>query len=200
MTWTAIVPLKAAAERKTRLAPVLGPEERIALCDRMARTVIDALAQASDVGRIFVLSPDAVSAPGTSWIWDRGTGLNDELARTREALGGPTLVIHADLPFLSAADVTALLKAAGDEGVALAPDRRGEGTNAIALAEARPFRFAFGASSFRAHRAQGSCTAVQRPGLALDIDVPEDLRLAQTLAGTGWRDRTGLERAALASG
>ena len=200
MSWSAIVPLKAAIDRKTRLAPVLGPDERIALSQAMARTVIAALAQASGVDRILVLSPEAVSAPGVAWIEDRGTGLNGELARTRDFLGGPTLVIHADLPFLAGADVTAMLGAAGDQGVALARDRRGEGTNAIAIADARPFRFAFGAWSFRAHSAQGPCVTVQRPGLALDIDVPEDLRLAQTLAGADWRDRVGAERAGLASG
>lgn len=185
VSWSAIVPLKAAIDRKTRLAPVLGPDERISLSHYMARTVIAALAQSSGVDRIIVLSPAPVSAPGATWIKDRGTGFNGELARTRDFLGGPTLVIHADLPFLSGADVTTLLEAAGDQGMALAPDRRREGTNAIALADARPFRFAFGPGSFRAHCVQGPCAAVERPGLALDIDVPEDLRLAQTLAGAG---------------
>jgi 2-phospho-L-lactate guanylyltransferase len=65
-------------------------------------------------------------------------------------------------------------------GLALAPDRLVSGTNAIAIADGRAFDFAFGADSFRLHRerAGSGWRLVAAPGLAIDIDTPEDLGLA----------------------
>lgn len=179
MSWTAVVPLKTAADRKTRLSPSLDLAERIRLSDRMARQVVAALTSVPAFGRVLLLSPVPPEALDAEWMPDEGRGLNAELARVRAGLGGAMLVVHADLPLLSSDDVAALLAAAEAAGVAVAPDRHGEGTNAIALADARPFRFAFGPGSFRAHSAEAGGAIVRRPGLALDIDSPEDLQAAR---------------------
>lgn len=125
--------------------------------------------------RPFVLAP--VAWPGRGWEPDRGTGLNAELDRVRAARGAASLlVIHADLPRLSGEDVRALLAAAEMHGAAIAPDRAGVGTNAIALARGVPLPFAFGADSFARHEAAlPGAAAVRRDGLARDVDTPEDL-------------------------
>ena len=180
MSWTAVVPLKTAADRKTRLSPSLDLAERIRLSNRMARQVVATLKETEEVGRVLLLSPGPLEALDAEWMPDEGRGLNAELTRVRAGLGGAMLVVHADLPLLARDDVEALLAAAAAAGVAVAPDRHGEGTNAIALADARPFRFAFGPGSFRGHSAEAGAAVVRRPGLALDIDSPDDLQAART--------------------
>ena len=91
------------------------------------------------------------------------------------------VVLHGDLPNLAADDVAALIDAAaGGPAVAIAPDRLGTGTNGLALRPPGVIGFRFGAGSFAAHRAEAQTAGVDpavvvRPGLAFDLDTPEDL-------------------------
>src|SRR3546814_6871584 len=73
-----------------------------------------------------------------AWAQDQGRGLNEELTafRTREPAQS-MIFIHGDLPLLVPEEIEALIQAAGG-GCALAPDRHGSGTNAIALMAAAP--------------------------------------------------------------
>lgn len=194
MDWVAIVPLKGGPDRKSRLAPRLSPEERHALSDRMARHVTGVLHGVSGIARVLLLSPSAQDGPG-AWRPDGGRGLNAELEAARTDLSGaPLLVIHGDLPLVDASDIGALLEAAGTSGVAIAPDRHGTGTNAVALAGGGPFAFAFGEGSFARHLAAAGdgAAVVRRPRLSLDIDSPDDLDAARAY-GFVWPDaqRTG---------
>lgn len=179
MSWTAVVPLKAPADRKTRLAAHLTREERIALSDDMARHVLATLGAAPAIGRVLLLSPEPLSALRADWVPDKGRGINTELACVRADCGRPMLVLHADLPGLLRDDVAALLASAEESGIAIAPDRHEQGTNAVALADARAFRFAFGPGSFRAHCDQAGGAVVRRPGLSFDIDTLCDLENAR---------------------
>lgn len=181
MSWTAIVPLKTAADRKTRLSPSLAMSERIKLSESMAIQVISSLTSLPEIGRVLLLSPEPQDELGAEWVPDQGRELNSELIRVRAEQGGAVVVVHADLPLLSADEVTDLLMAADEAGTAIAPDRHGEGTNAIALADTRPFRFAFGPGSFRLHCSEGHCKIVRRPGLSFDIDTLCDLEIARAV-------------------
>src|SRR3546814_20566370 len=89
------------------------------------------------------------------------------------------IFIHGDLPLLVPEEIDALIQAAGG-GCALAPDRHGSGTNAIALMAAAPFEFAFGENSLALHRTTSGRRAaiVRRLGLSLDVDTPDDLDAA----------------------
>lgn len=180
MSWTAIVPLKAAADRKTRLAGALDGDVHAALTVDMAAHVIATLAVVAAITSIRVLSPVPEALPGTVWERDLGQGLNAELDRVCAAHEGQSLLIlHADLPLLRAEDVVALLAAAETAGAAIAPDRHGKGTNALALLRAAPIGFAFGADSYARHlqRLPGAMT-VSRDGLAIDIDTADDIAVA----------------------
>ena len=175
MSWTALVPLKAAAARKTRLAASLSSEARLDLSEILFRHLIEVLARRPEIGRVVLLSEDRPVDWAGLWISDQGRGLNAEIEAAARALGGKRLlVIHADLPAISAAGET----------VAIAPDRHGAGTNAIALTDASGFPFAFGPESFKRHReAAPKARIVERPGLGLDIDTPADLAAAMALEG-----------------
>lgn len=181
MNWTAVLPLRQGHDPKTRLAPRLSAPQRIALARAMAGHVLDALSACPRVGRIIMLSPDA-AADGMAGEWrrDEGRGLNAELNALRAALGEPAmLVVHGDLPLLSTQDVVAMIDAAQAHGCALAPDRHGAGTNAVALADGYAMAFAFGPNSLRLHQAVAPEAAlVRRPGLAMDVDTPADLDAA----------------------
>lgn len=188
MTIRIIVPHRGLEHAKTRLAAVLEPDERADLAERLLRHV---LTTAVSTGHeVVVISPDpalspAVAATGAVLSVQRGMGLNTGLRQARgEALAaGVTLiaVLHGDLPDLTAADVTALIAAAGGApAVAIAPDAAGRGTNGLALSPPDVIDFAFGPDSFAAHRAAGeesgvALAVVKRAGLAFDLDTPDDL-------------------------
>jgi 2-phospho-L-lactate guanylyltransferase len=107
-------------------------------------------------------------------------GLNVELGRAVARVGSDRVVIvSADLPLLRSSDMDALLRSALAEGSAIAPDRHGTGTNALALVSARNCQFHFGRGSFAAHRGNMPAAAVvRRWGLALDVDTPHDFECA----------------------
>ena len=148
----AIVPIKAAAACKTRLAHVLGPDRREGLARRMLVQVVEAALAAPAIERVLVVSPEQHALPpGVVQLQDIGCGLNEalELARGYARAAGATqlAVLAADLPWLTAADIGTLVGAAAAGEMALACDRHGPGTNAVCLDALLPFVFAFGAGS-----------------------------------------------------
>jgi 2-phospho-L-lactate/phosphoenolpyruvate guanylyltransferase len=109
-------------------------------------------------------------------------GLNGALDHARAHLGGlgadRMLVVHADLPRLTAADVDAVL-GTGTE-VAVATDRHDTGTNLLAVPlTPTGYRFRFGPGSRAAHEAEAAAhgltsAVVRRPGTAADLDTLDD--------------------------
>jgi 2-phospho-L-lactate guanylyltransferase len=122
---------------------------------------------------------------GHEVLHDTGASLSAafELARTRARAAHATelLLLPADLPWLTAADVEALVVAGRRARVAIAPDRRGSGTNGLYLPAALDFSFRFGNGSRSLHEAEARRLGIEpaivsRPGLAADLDTPADLR------------------------
>ena len=188
MSTRIIVPHRGLAVAKTRLAPVLDHEERIALARTLLVRVLGAARQAAD--DVVVISPSAelepiVAEAGARLAVQHGMGLNAGLDEARAAAvveGVQRLaVLHGDLPNLQADDVRALLdSAAVARAVAIAPDRLGTGTNGLALNPPAVIGFHFGTGSFEAHRTDAHAAdlepaIVSRAGLAFDLDTPEDL-------------------------
>jgi 2-phospho-L-lactate/phosphoenolpyruvate guanylyltransferase len=180
MSWTAIIPFKPAGERKTRLADMLSAEQREGLAEQLFAHVLAVLGEEPRIASVLVLSQLRPSHWTGAWRADAGLGLNAELQAARADIAGPMLVLHSDLPLLIPANVIQLLDAAEAAGLAIAPDRHGSGTNALALGDGRPFAFSFGADSYHLHRRQisGHWRMVPAPGFAIDIDTPADLALA----------------------
>lgn len=189
MTTRLIVPHRGLDAAKTRLAPVLTPEERGELAAHLLRRVLRVARQA--IADVVVISPsealrDLVEGADARLLHQRGMGLNEGLDQARAAAiadGVRTLlVLHGDLPDLAPEDVAALAAAVPDErGVAIAPDKTGSGTNGLALRPPEVIGFHFGAGSRAAHEAAARGVGVvpvivERPGLAFDLDTPEDLR------------------------
>lgn len=175
-----LVPIKAFADAKVRLAPALPPAERAALAMTMAATVLQAAAPCPVT---VVCDDDEVVAwaegHGASVLWAPGRGLDGAVSAGvahLEAAGFDAIVVaHADLPL--ARDLGEL---AGFDGITLVPDRRRDGTNVICIPAGCGFQFAYGPGSFGRHLAHAHTLGVavrvlDAPRLAWDVDVPDDL-------------------------
>ena len=190
MSTRIIVPHRGLEAAKTRLAPSLDPDERIMLASQLLQRVLRVAGEVSD--DVVVISPsrplaEIVEASGARLSIQRGMGLNAGLDQARsEALLdgiGTLIVLHGDLPNLRAGDIDTLagaLPSDGSPGVAIGPDRAGTGTNALALRPPGVINFRFGTGSFAAHAAEVErtgvpCVAVNRAGIAFDLDTPADL-------------------------
>jgi 2-phospho-L-lactate/phosphoenolpyruvate guanylyltransferase len=185
-----IVPHRGLEAAKTRLAPSLSPEERVMLASQLLQRVLKVTREVSD--DVVVISPsralaEIVEPSGARLLVQRGMGLNEGLEQARfDALVddvGTLIILHGDLPNLQASDVEVLASALPDgdaPAVAIAPDRAGTGTNGLVLRPPGVIRFRFGTGSFAAHldevaRAGVPLVAVNRAGLAFDLDTPDDL-------------------------
>lgn len=173
--WTAVVPIKATAGRKSRLGTRLSLPQRVALSEAMLAHVLATLGGSPAIDAVVLLTAERPPAWGGAWCADQGRGLNEELAEIARRVPERLVVLHADLPLVTPEDIAALTAAAAADS-AIAPDRHLRGTNALALTSPAQMRFAFGAESFAQHRtALPDARVVQREGLALDVDEVDDL-------------------------
>lgn len=188
----AIVPVKPFGLAKQRLAPALPPRLRSALAEAMLADVLDVLAGTPGLAGTVVASadPDAARlarARGAEVCAEpEPGGLNAAVAAAMRGLAGRgrggALVIAADVPGVTAAEMAALLDAHRRGcGLTIVPARDG-GTNAIAMSPPELMAVSFGGNSFVRHvrraRAAGLVPRVLRlPGIALDLDRPEDVTL-----------------------
>ncbi len=188
----AVVPVKALARAKSRLAAALGDGERRALVREMLGHVLTTLlaCRGTALAEVWVISADPevlalAEASGARTMADRAGDLNGALDQARarlEAAGaGAMLVIPADVPLISPRDVAALARtlAAGAD-MAMATDRQGDGTNALGLRlpSALPFRFGERSAGLHLNEADEHGLLAQvywSPSLALDVDDPESL-------------------------
>jgi len=187
----ALIPVKELANAKSRLMPPFSDDERATLTLEMLRHVV-AVAQESGVfARITVVSPDTavldvVKVLGVSVLRQQTTGLNPALdeARADARLHGAeaALVLHADLPHLTAAEITAMVGLLPvSPAVVIAPDYTGSGTNALLTAPPNAISFHFGPGSFLRHIAAAEQRGLpyriaHAPGIAGDVDTPDDVR------------------------
>ena len=190
MNWMAVIPLKGSEERKTRLGSRLGMQGRQRLSEELFEHVVSVLRQVPTLRDVALLSDVRPTQWRGPFFLDQGRGLNAELnAQVESHRPSGLLVIHADLPLVSVDDIAALITGNG-AGSAIAPDRHGVGTNALALVEPSGFDFAFGPNSFTRHCAAArGARVVTRLGLGLDIDTAADLDAAIAAGFTSaWTD------------
>jgi 2-phospho-L-lactate guanylyltransferase len=179
-SWSAIIPLKPPGQRKTRLAGRLSPAQRDRLAEDMFQHVASILRAVPSIAEIALLSKCPLPGWAARWIHDHGRGLNAELSEAAKNYRTQNLlVILADLPQLEVADIFDLTTAC-EARSAIAPDRHGTGTNALAIRKDDAMRFAFGDHSFARHfaLAKRPLRVVERIGLALDVDTLDDLDIA----------------------
>jgi 2-phospho-L-lactate guanylyltransferase len=208
-----VVPVKELARAKERLAPVLPPEPRQVLMLAMFEDVLAALAAAPGLSGLAVVTVDvAVRGLATRYgariieigARDGHTGAVTAAARllAEERCSG-MLTMPGDIPLVTAAEIAQLLAAhAAPPAFTIVPSHDERGSNAIICSPPDAVPLRFGDDSFFPHlRAAEACgidpTVLRLPGIALDIDTPEDLtafarlpsptRARAVLDGANWR-------------
>jgi 2-phospho-L-lactate guanylyltransferase len=176
-----LVPVKAFADAKLRLAPALAPPDRARLARDMAEHV---LAVAAPLPTAVVCDDPVVAdwarALGVLVVWAPGQGLNRAVEAGVAHLGASgvqrVVVAHADLPLAGRLGWVAEFA-----GVTLVPDHRDDGTNVACVPTNAPeFRFAYGPGSFHRHATEAlrhrlPLRVVRDPLLGRDVDLPVDL-------------------------
>lgn len=186
-TIACIIPCKPYHQAKTRLADRLSVEQRIRLSRWLLQRTLRLVRRHLPCVVVISRDPQALKDAkrhGGLPLEEEGDDLNAALVQASQfvlAHGvAATLILPTDLPFLSDADVRALLRAAvGTPAVVIAPCQRGSGTNALLMRPPLLIPFRFGAASFADHVASAQAMGIQpaivrTPTLAFDLDTPED--------------------------
>jgi 2-phospho-L-lactate guanylyltransferase len=186
-----LVPVKNLANAKQRLSAVLTPEERLALAQAMCEDVLRELAR-------WRARPNVAVVTGDSFARDLATRFAFEViadtvnpgetgaiematAECRRRGADRTLVVPADIPLIETSELQTIVDSAPPGGAVLVPDAAGRGTNAALRAPADLFPLRFGNDSFLPHLAAAKatgkpCVVLKLPGIARDVDRPEDLK------------------------
>jgi 2-phospho-L-lactate guanylyltransferase len=187
-----IIPCKALAEGKSRLAPLLSPSERHELCAALLQQTIDVAVEITRPDHIWLTTPDdfakaVAGKQGINVVADNGTGLNTALELARAAIHSQAgalksglMVLPIDLPLI---DYTAIERSiTGGAEVVVAADRAKTGTNFLYLEGPAIVRFPFsyGTNSFHRHcesarRRKYRLRIIDDFALAFDLDEPDDL-------------------------
>ncbi len=183
----ALIPVKAFADGKSRLAGELDARQRADLARQLAEGV---LAACTAMAPHVVCEDDEVARwaaeHGAAVIRSPGPGLDRAVRHGVAALAGTgyerVLVAHADL-----ADPAGVAELADLDGIVIVPDRHKDGTNVLVVPARLGFGFSYGPSSFARHLSEAERSGlpihvVDDPGLALDLDDPADLAAYAALA------------------
>jgi 2-phospho-L-lactate guanylyltransferase len=186
-----LVPVKDLRGAKQRLSPLLTPEERAQLARAMVEDVFDALTP-------FAASPGVAVVSGDAWASRQAKARNftvilDDIQESETGAiemgtafclnndAGFCVVFPADIPLITSDEIRAVLAAMPAQGCVVVPAGDGRGTNGILRCPADLIPLRFGNDSLLPHlaaaRATGHDVVVLRelPGIALDVDRPDDL-------------------------
>jgi 2-phospho-L-lactate guanylyltransferase len=193
-----LVPVKNLSGAKQRLAAILDQPARIKLAQALLSDVLEVLAAWTprpEVGIVtsdpfalqlatryhFTVIPDNANRSETDAI--------ETATRFCESNGvDSSLVIPADIPLIQSWELEKIIAVAPTEGSVLVPAGDGRGTNAIFRRPVNLFPARFGNDSFKPHRAAARatgkpCVVIPLPGIAIDIDNAEDLRILAAAPG-----------------
>jgi 2-phospho-L-lactate guanylyltransferase len=171
----------------------LSEEERAELNRYLLENTLSVLGEMEEIEQALVVSRDPAALAiareyGARTVQEEGSPqLNKALTRATVVaqvykIHG-VLILPADLPMLNSRDLQEMIRRAKEPPVVvIAPDRRGDGTNALLIAPAGLIEYDYGPHSFKRHckrarQAGARLEIVQFDSLALDLDLPEDLTL-----------------------
>ncbi len=190
MIW-GVVPVKELDGAKQRLIPTLAPPQRLELAQLMLTEVLEALAATRGLGGVLLVTMDPFATAfaarhgfrvTTHGARDGHTGAVDA-GRALLAVEGGILTMPGDIPAVTPVEIEALLTAHKlGPSFTIAPAHDEKGSNAVVLSPPWAVSLRFGDDSYFPHldaaRAAGiEPTIVSLPGIAMDIDNPEDLGL-----------------------
>jgi 2-phospho-L-lactate/phosphoenolpyruvate guanylyltransferase len=188
-----VVPVKEPSNAKSRLNILLSPSERRLLAWAMFLDVTGALADVSDLAKVFVVtSYDRAESHARDNGFDvlaeeRQSSESASVDWAAETLAGRgfdcVLRLPADVPLIQGGDVAELLSIeVVPPASILVPSRDGTGTNAILRSPPGLFRSHFGPNSLALHigecqRVRAAPVIISNKRIALDIDEPADIEV-----------------------
>jgi len=200
MTTFAVLPIKTLDAAKQRLAAELDAGWRRALVEAMFSDVLVALRRAKRIDQVVVVSGDhgaqrIAGGYGAIVVDDEDRGHNHAAMRgivqALELGAQRALLVPGDCPLIEPAGVDELIALeVGAPSVLIVPDRHGTGTNALLITPPGAFTPSFGPGSHERHHRDAAAAGVNAqtvevPGLALDVDTPDDLTaVRERLDGT----------------
>ncbi len=204
MSLWAIVPVKPLRRGKSILSSVLSEDERTLLNYSMLDNTLKALKTVPEIAQVLVVSRDPAALAlardhgGRTVQEDGNPGLNTALQRATvvaklySARG--VLIIPADLPLITGREIAQLInRSTNSPELIIAPDRRGNSTNALLISPADLFDIRFGPGSFvyniqQARKIGCRVDVCQIEAFSLDIDLPEDLDLLRQIESVSGED------------
>jgi 2-phospho-L-lactate/phosphoenolpyruvate guanylyltransferase len=193
-----LLPVKNLAGAKQRLAAILDQPTRTELAQSMLLDILETLANWPDHPEVGIVTSDPFALQLARQFHftviadhaNRGeTDAIETATRFCQEHGiQSTLVIPGDIPLTQSWELERIIAAAPAEGSVLVPAADGRGTNAIFRAPASLFPARFGNDSFKPHYAAAQatgkpCVVLSLPGIALDVDNPEELRALAAAPG-----------------
>lgn len=191
MSLWVIIPVKPLKNAKSRLSPVLLPDQRYELAQAMLRHVLAVTTTVQAVTGALVISRDtkalAIAREMGAKTLQEGaiSNLNPALLRATVVVkswrADAVLILPADLPFISAEDIVAMIGLAHRPSIVIATDRERDGTNALLVRPPGAIEYEYGPGSYERHRQNAARAGLpvalyESERMTLDIDVPEDLK------------------------
>ncbi len=192
-TVCAVVPIKAIATAKSRLADVLTADERKALVAAMAKDVISALKNCSAIDHVIIITDDKEVAKLAKKldckVWPQGpreglsAAMNHTASRLKSLQVSTMVSVHGDLPLANVAAFDRLIKKInGLSQVFLLPAGIDDGTNVIVTSPPDILTFQYGQDSYYRHldyclNRDIQVATLWDDDLDLDIDTEADIRL-----------------------
>jgi 2-phospho-L-lactate guanylyltransferase len=186
---TVLLPVKDFKNAKQRLVPVLDAATRSGLARAMLRDVLDVLGRARAAERVVIFTAcEEVAQIARPFGFDVviEESVNGHSAAVNHMVGelsagcSRILSIAGDLPRLVPSEVDFALEAAS-EPITLIPSRDWTGTNGVVFKPPARIAMEYGEGSFRRHLFKAAAAGIPSdvmdlPGIAFDIDTPEDLQ------------------------
>jgi 2-phospho-L-lactate guanylyltransferase len=186
-----VVPVKERGRAKERLAQLLTPALRKALALAMLEDVMAALAATARLAGVIVVTVDREAGQlarryGARIVEEgaRGGHTGAVAAAARLLAGDPDvamLTLPGDIPLVTSREIEQIITAHhAPPSFTIVPSHDEGGSNAILVSPPDAVPLRFGVNSFFPHlcaaEERGICpTVLHLPGIALDIDNPEDL-------------------------
>lgn len=206
---TVLLPVKDFKDAKQRLSDVLAPEQRAGLARAMLSDVLSTLAMARAPERVVVFTASQeVTAMATRYAFEvvpenavagHSAAVNYMIAQLSGSASG-ILAIASDLPRLVPQDVDFVLRNPPEE-ITIIHSLDGTGTNGILFLPPARIEVEYGPGSFTRHLSKAAAAGYRAgvlnvPGMAFDIDTPEDLRAFMgdpVKSGETWRFLAGIQ-------
>jgi 2-phospho-L-lactate guanylyltransferase len=186
---TVVVPVKDFKNAKQRLLPMFDAAKRAGLARAMLRDVLTALSRARSPQRVVVFTAadevmQLVRPFGFDVVLEKSVDghsaavnqMVDELSSNATRI----LSIAGDLPRLASTEIDFALDAVS-EPITFIPSRHWTGTNGVVFIPPARIAMEYGEGSFRRHLSKASAAGLRSdvmnlPGIAFDVDTPEDVQ------------------------